>query len=418
MMKTFIYVNKKSNIDDVLFEVVETKGKGHPDNICDTLAEKISAAYSRYCVEHYGVVLRHMIDKLSILGGGSKVKFGGGEMVSPIKLLINGRFTNCFQKEKIDYMAIVTKTIKDYFKELFPLLDVEKFLEIVDNTHHNEGPGVIYNSDDSTKNERKKFFEVVNQNDFRRHNNHFRCNDTSTTVSYYPMSNLEKTVLEIEQTLNSHKYKEKYPWTGNDIKVMGIRKDKKIEITSCVPLISRYIKDLEDYICKLKLIKEDIYKIVLFHFKDAEIEIFVNTRDNYENNDMYMTLIGSAVESGDEGAVGRGNRSRGVIPFCRNFSMEAPCGKNPVYHTGKLFTAIGDKISKDIYDKYNIENVVYCTSKMGDNIEEPWNVSIELNTTTTAEIKEEINSIVQEQIKNHYKITEKIISQEIKVNSY
>ena len=131
-----------------------------------------------------------------------------------------------------------------------------------------------------------------------------------------------------------------------------------------------------------------------------------------------MTLIGSAVESGDEGAVGRGNRSRGVIPFCRNFSMEAPCGKNPVYHTGKLFTAIGDKISKDIYDKYNIENVVYCTSKMGDNIEEPWNVSIELNTTTTAEIKEEINSIVQEQIKNHYKITEKIISQEIKVNSY
>jgi len=315
-------------------------------------------------------------------------------------------------------MAIVTKTIKDYFKELFPLLDVEKFLEIVDNTHHNEGPGVIYNSDDSTKNERKKFFEVVNQNDFRRHNNHFRCNDTSTTVSYYPMSNLEKTVLEIEQTLNSHKYKEKYPWTGNDIKVMGIRKDKKIEITSCVPLISRYIKDLEDYICKLKLIKEDIYKIVLFHFKDAEIEIFVNTRDNYENNDMYMTLIGSAVESGDEGAVGRENRSRGVIPFCRNFSMEAPCGKNPVYHTGKLFTAIGDKISKDIYDKYNIENVVYCTSKMGDNIEEPWNVSIELNTTTTAEIKEEINSIVQEQIKNHYKITEKIISQEIKVNSY
>lgn len=417
-METFIYVNKKNNIDDTLFEVVETKGKGHPDNICDTLAEKISAAYSNYCVEHYGVILRHMIDKLSILGGGSKVKFGGGEMIAPIKLLINGRFTDRFQQEKIDYMTIVTKTIKNYFKELFPLLDVEKFLEIVDNTHHNEGPGVVYNNDDSTKNERKKFFEVVNKNDFSRHNNHFRCNDTSTTVSYYPMSNLEITVLEIEQTLNSHEYKKKYPWTGSDIKVMGIRKNKKIEITSCVPLISHYVKDLEDYINKLKLIKEDIYKIVLSHFNDTEIEIYINTRDNYENNDMYMTLIGSAVESGDEGAVGRGNRSRGVIPFSRNFSMEAPCGKNPVYHTGKLFTAIGDKISKEIYDKYGIENVVYCTSKMGDSIEEPWNVSVELNKTTTAKIKREINKIVQEQIKNHYKITEKIISQEIKVNSY
>lgn len=74
----------------------------------------------------------------------------------------------------------------------------------------------------------------------------------------------------------------------------------------------------------------------------------MNTRDNYENNDLYMTLTGSAVESGDEGAVGRGNRSRGVIPFSRNFSMEAACGKNPVYHTGKLFTAIGDIINDEI----------------------------------------------------------------------
>lgn len=227
-METFIYVNKKNNINDTLFEVVEPKGKGHPDNVCDTLAEKISATYSRYCIENYGVILRHMIDKLSILGGGSKVKFGGGEMIAPIKILINGRFTDRFKDEKIDYIAIVIKTIKGYFKELFPLLDVDMFLEIVDNTHHNEGPGVVYNNDDSTKNERKKFYEVVNKDDFSRHNNHFRCNDTSTTVSYYPMSNLEITVLEIEQTLNSKEYKEKYPWTGNDIKVMGIRKNKKV----------------------------------------------------------------------------------------------------------------------------------------------------------------------------------------------
>ena len=88
----------------------------------------------------------------------------------------------------------------------------------------------MYNSDDTTNNERKKFYEVVSKTDFSRHNNHFRCNDTSTTVSYYPMSELEKTVLEIEMTLNSKEYKNKYPWTGNDIKIMGMRKDKKIEM--------------------------------------------------------------------------------------------------------------------------------------------------------------------------------------------
>ena len=417
-MEIFVYSNKKDNINDTLFEVVETKGKGHPDNICDTLAEKISSEYSKYCLEKYGVILRHMIDKLSILGGGSKVKFGGGEMISPIKILINGRFTDRFKNQKIDYMKIVSQTIEDYFNELFPMLDFQKYVEIIDNTHHNEGPGVVYNNDDTTKNEREKFYEVVSKEDFERHNNHFRCNDTSTTVSYFPMSELEKTVLEIEMTLNSKEYKENNPWTGNDIKVMGMRKNKNIEITSCVPLISLYVKDLDDYISKLDLIRNDILKIIKKHFKDNNIQLFLNTRDNYEKNDMYMTLIGSAIESGDEGAVGRGNRSRGVIPFSRSFSMEAPCGKNPVYHTGKLFTAIGDAISEKIYKKFGIENIVYCTSKMGDDIENPWNISVELNKNVSKDDKKEIESIAKKEEKNNYKVTEKIVNRKIKVNNY
>lgn len=417
-MKTFIYTNNKNDIDNQAFEIVETKGKGHPDNICDTLAEKISSNYSKYCIEKYGVILRHMIDKLSILGGGSIVYFGKSEMKAPIRLLVNGRFTDRYKEEKIDYMKIVEETIKTYFKELFPLLDVDNYLVIIDNTHHNEGPGVVYNDDETTKNERKKFFEVIDDNDVEKHNNHNKCNDTSTTVSYYPMSKLEQTVLKIEQTLNSSEYKNNNPWVGNDIKVMGMRKNSVIEITSCIPLISLYVSDIEDYKKKIELLKSDVEKIVRMYFKDNETHIYLNTRDNYEKNDLYLTAIGSAIESGDEGAVGRGNRSRGVIPFSRNFSMEAACGKNPVYHTGKLFTAIGDIISKRIYDEFQIENVVYCTSKMGDEICDPWNVSVELNKEVSKEIKNYIDKIVQEEINNHSKITNDLINSVIKVNSY
>lgn len=417
-MNTFIYTNKKVNIDNMQFEVVETKGKGHPDNICDTLAEKISSNYSKYCIKNYGMILRHMIDKLSILGGGSKVHFGKGEMTAPIKILINGRFTDRYKEEKIDYMNIVINTIKDYFKELFPLLDVEKYLVIVDNTHHNEGPGVVYNNDGTTNNERKTFFEAIDEKDILKHNNFQRCNDTSTTVSYYPMSKLEKTVLNIEKVLNSQEYKNNNPWVGNDIKVMGIKKEQKIEITSCVPLISLYVSDLNNYKNKIKMIKVDIEKIIRKEFPNNELLIFLNTRDNYERNDLYLTAIGSAIESGDEGAVGRGNRSRGIIPFNRNFSMEAPCGKNPVYHTGKLFTAIGDNISKKIFERYDIENVVFCTTKMGDSIIEPWNISIELNSKVSEEIKIEIDNLVKEEINNHKTITNDLILEKLKLNSY
>ena len=90
--------------------------------------------------------------------------------------------------------------------------------------------------------------------------------------------------------------------------------------------------------------------------------------------------------------------------------MEAPCGKNPVYHTGKLFTTIGDIISRKIFEKYNIENVVFCTSKMGDNINEPWNISVELNNDVSEEVKKEIDKLVKKEIKNHKNITKNLIS--------
>lgn len=417
-MKTFIYESTKEDIDNTKFEVVETKGKGHPDNICDTLAEKISANYSNYCLKNYGVILRHMVDKLSILGGGSKVGFGFGKMTSNIRILVNGRFTSKFKNEEINYMTIVSNTIHEYFEELFPLLDHKKYLTIIDNTHCNEGPGVVYDNNGTTHNDRKAFFEAIDETDSLKHNNFLRCNDTSTTASYYPLSKLERTVLSIEQTLNSKEYKVDNEWVGSDIKVMGIRREDNIEITCCVPLISIYVKDINDYKNKLENIRADIDKIIRTEFKNNNIKIYLNTRDNHEKNDLYLTAIGSAVESGDEGAVGRGNRSRGVIPFCRNFSMEASCGKNPVYHTGKLFTAIGDIISQQIYEKYNVENIVFCTSRMGDKIIEPWNVSVELNKKVPENIKVEIDLLVNENIKNHTNVTLNIISRDVKVNNY
>lgn len=417
-MNIDIYINKKVNIDERDFEVVETKGKGHPDNICDTLAEKISANYSKYCLEHYGIILRHMIDKLSLIGGGSKVTFGEGKIIEPIKILINGRFTNRYKDEPINYMRLVEKTVKEYLKEVFPLLNTEKDIIIIDNTHHNEGPGVVFDKNGNTKNYRENFFEATSDEDAKKHNNYFRCNDTSTTVSYYPMSKMEKAVLEVEQYLNGNEIKKKYPYIGSDIKVMGIRRKNKVEVTSCVPMIAKFVKDSVDYKEKKETIRQIIISTLTKYFEKENITVYLNTRDNYENNDLYLTAIGSAIESGDEGAVGRGNRSRGVIPFCRNFSMEAACGKNPVYHTGKLFSAIGDIISKKIFDTYHLENVVYCTSKMGDEIENPWNISIELNQEIDEEIKKQISKIINLYVENHNNITEEIVNGNIKLNSY
>ncbi len=139
--------------DDTPFEVVERKGSGHPDTLCDAIAEGVSRAYSQYCLQHYGVVLRHMVDKIALSGGATKVWFGGGEMLQPIRLYLNCRFTRAFQQERIPYLEIAKDAIHTQLRAVFPSLDLDRWVNIVDNTHFAPGPGVVYDANGSTRSE-------------------------------------------------------------------------------------------------------------------------------------------------------------------------------------------------------------------------------------------------------------------------
>ena len=58
-------INDLRNPSESEFEIVERKGRGHPDTLSDRLAELLSRTYSKYTLEKYGAVLRHQFDKLS-----------------------------------------------------------------------------------------------------------------------------------------------------------------------------------------------------------------------------------------------------------------------------------------------------------------------------------------------------------------
>jgi S-adenosylmethionine synthetase len=232
-----VFTNGNKRIDETTFEVVERKGIGHPDTLCDSIAEKISRAYSQYCLEHFGTILRHMVDKIALSGGASKVMFGGGEMQKPIKLYLNCRFTRTHQQETVPYLEIVNQVVRDHFSEVMPLLDSDNWLVIVDNTHFAPGPGVVYENDGSTKNERRFFFEVPKREFAIFHDNSLRANDTSTAVGYSPLSKTENMAILVEKTLNSPNFKKTHPYVGTDIKVMVKRIKEKVDATACIPFI-------------------------------------------------------------------------------------------------------------------------------------------------------------------------------------
>ena len=58
--------------DALPFEIVERKGLGHPDTLCDSLAETLSLGLSRFYLERFGRVLHHNVDKALLLGGAAR----------------------------------------------------------------------------------------------------------------------------------------------------------------------------------------------------------------------------------------------------------------------------------------------------------------------------------------------------------
>jgi S-adenosylmethionine synthetase len=72
-------------------EIVERKGRGHPDTVCDALAEELSLALSRYYLKRFGAILHRNVDEVLLRGGASRAAFGGGEGVAPIEIFLAGR---------------------------------------------------------------------------------------------------------------------------------------------------------------------------------------------------------------------------------------------------------------------------------------------------------------------------------------
>lgn len=400
----------KRNRDDLPYEFVERKGKGHPDTLSDGLAEYLSAKYSQYTLKKFGAILHHNFDKVGLLGGSSSVQFGSGKLVKPIRVLLNGRVSTSFGKEDIPVKNLLAEWSKEFLKQELPLINSNKDLEFLYNISTESSPGKV-RENDNNKSARQFWFQPRGLQDLPELKN-LVSNDTSLGVGYAPYSPLERLVLDIENHLNSDLYKTKNPWIGSDIKIMGFRYHKQFDVTLCVPQIANFVASLEEY--KLNLL--EVRKEIMLISKKLGIEtlnLFINTRDSEERGEFYLTAIGSSIESGDEGLVGRGNRVNGVISPFRPMSMEGVAGKNPVYHIGKIYYVVAQKISESIHKEFGIQNEVILVSQSGRDLLDPWIVFI--NVPENFNQNDKLESMVNEKIKNIPLLTNDIINLKISI---
>ena len=75
-------------------EIVERKGLGHPDTICDSILDRVSVNLSKVYLEKFGVILHHNADKSLLVAGEIDTKFGGGEVKQPMRMIFGDRATS------------------------------------------------------------------------------------------------------------------------------------------------------------------------------------------------------------------------------------------------------------------------------------------------------------------------------------
>lgn len=355
-----------ASVHQSMIEIVERKGIGHPDTLCDRAAEELSIAFSQYYLKKFGRVLHHNIDKCLLVGGRSEVCFGWGEVITPIQLIVVGRAVERVGNEKVPLEEIARETTNRWLNERIRFLKPEK--NVVVETRIRTGSAELRATFDSSIP---------------------LANDTSIGVGFSPLTETESLVYQTEQFLNSPEVKQDYPMIGEDIKIMGIRVGNHINLTIAMAFISKFIVSKDEYFqIKAKLL--EYIRAFVKKLTSCEVSISLNAADNYEKGIVYLTATGTSAECGDDGQVGRGNRANGLITPYRPMTLEATAGKNPITHTGKLYNLVAGEISAELTKDRDIsEAECYLVSQIGMPITEPQMVHVKVRSHLPIKAAEE-----------------------------
>jgi S-adenosylmethionine synthetase len=342
-------------------EMVERKGLGHPDTICDALAEELSRNLCRHYLDRFGEVLHHNVDKALLCGGSAVSAYGGGEVTAPIVIHMSGRATNRIGSELVPVEEIAIEGSRAWLRSSLHALDPDRHVRL----HCGIRPG---SQDLGALFARGRLRVPL-------------ANDTSFGIGYAPLSPLESLVLEVERGLNGRDRVHDHPAWGEDIKVMGFRHGRAARITVACALIGRSLPALDDYLAEKEAIRRAVSEMAAkAGFSDCPVD--VNAADAADGSSVYLTVTGTSAEAGDDGEVGRGNRVNGLITPGRPMSLEAAAGKNPVSHAGKIYNVLARRVAECLVAELPEVSAAEChlLSRIGHPVSDPALAHLRLRT--------------------------------------
>jgi S-adenosylmethionine synthetase len=362
-------------------EFVERKGTGHPDTICDHLAEELARELATEYLAHTGAVQHFNVDKAILAAGSVDIRFGGGAHIRPSRLVLVGK-ADSTQEWAPDPHSLAKK-YKDKLLALLPDATPDAFdVEVWLNQSSADLASVVTSREDDVP----------------------LANDTSFAAVSLPRSPLESAVYQTEQALNGDGFRSQLP-IGRDIKVMGARIDGSMHITVACPVLARHVANRSEYDEVIRQVELAVDRMAAENLGPG-VAIRINQAD--QDDSPYLTLTGTSAEAGDDGQVGRGNRFGGLITPYRPMSLEAAAGKNPAAHVGKTYHAAAADIATRLQSETGItESTIRMLSSIGRPVSNPEAVHIEaVGDTDSAQIQ----SIVTECLADWRGVRDRLIA--------
>ncbi|MFG3015665.1 methionine adenosyltransferase [Streptomyces cinerochromogenes] len=346
------------SIEELPYELVERKGVGHPDTMCDAMAERMSRYYSLYCIKEFGGVAHHWFDKVTLYGGGADIGYRRGELVSPYRVKVFGKAAFRVGEAEIPVRDIMFRAAADVLAEVTTGFDAARHLvvELGVVDHQGSGRGVSR-------------YQPASPNDLvPLRSGGLVSNDTNLLHGYAPLSRLENVVLGLENLVNGADFKHRHADTGWDVKVFGSRRHNTFNLIVNMPFLANCIESMDHYLARKETIQMELEE----HVRAQGINDFhmlMNATDR--NGRPYLTALGSVADTGDVGVVGRGNRVNGLITPMRPMSIEAPAGKNPLDHTGKIYNVLAMRLAQQVHDEFGSPTQVHIFTSKEAPLERP-----------------------------------------------
>lgn len=381
-------------------EIVERKGLGHPDTICDAIMEEISRALCREYLEVFGRILHYNTDKALLVAGRTAPRPGGGKVLEPMRFVYGDRATAEYGGRRIDVAAVAEAAARRWLRDNLRHVDDRRHILFQNELHCGSA-------------ELAGIFERET----------LCANDTSAAVGYAPPTETERLVVATERLLNSAAFKRLFPEVGEDVKVMAYRRGRELLLTLAVAFVDRHVESVKTYFAR----KDEVRQAVEEHLAGLEhslerIEVQINTLDDPTRgeNGIYLTVLGTSAEGGDCGQVGRGNRADGVISLQRPMSGEAVAGKNPVSHVGKIYTLLAHQIAARIHARVaGLREVnIWLGSQIGHPLAEPAFAAARLAVEEgvgLAEIEPQVRLVLEEELTGLDNFCRRLVAGELPV---